>query len=86
MNTIEELPIEKILRCLKQIKQKYSNTNELGLNQWQATCPYHHGKEVILTITECLNDNVILYCSAGCHIEKIIDSMQLQPDGLLKSK
>lgn len=86
MSTNEELPIEKVLNRLTSIKQKYSNTNELGLNQWQATCPVHNDEKQSLTIIECLDDNVVLLCSAGCHRDKITQALQLQNSDLLRDK
>jgi putative DNA primase/helicase len=62
-------PIDRILSLLPSAKKTASG--------WQARCPAHDDKNPSLSITE-KNGTALLFCHAGCPVEKILQSLGLQ--------
>lgn len=82
-----EPPIVKLLSRLQQVKAKPSNlSNQQGLNQWQALCPAHADKTPSLSITECLDDTVLVKCWAGCSAREIVQAVGLELKDLFKPR
>ena len=62
-------PIEKILARLNSVVSCGDG--------WSARCPGHRDRRNSLSVAEGNDGRVLLYCHAGCSVEKIVDDMGL---------
>jgi hypothetical protein len=63
-------PTEKVLARLKNVTSVSAG--------WSARCPAHADSKNSLSIAEGDDGRALLYCHAGCPIEKIVDALNLQ--------
>ncbi len=75
-----EKPVDRMLGLLDGVKSK-------GVNKgWKARCPAHDDLDPSLSITENPAGDVLLYCFAGCTVDKILDALNLKPADLFMNQ
>jgi len=66
-------PIGRVLVQLTDVRQSPSDPQ-----QWRACCPAHPDTRPSLSVSETSNGTVLLWCHAGCAVERIVDSLGLE--------
>lgn len=61
------MTVQDVLFRLKGVKRNG--------NQWKALCPAHADKNPSLSIRECKDGHILLYCHAGCNLDDIVKEM-----------
>ncbi len=64
-------PIELVLQRLEKVRRRQPG-------QWSARCPAHGDRTPSLSVREAPSGAVLMNCFAGCSIESIADSLDLQ--------
>ena len=63
------------------VHSHFKNVKKTGNNQYMAACPAHNDKDPSLSIT-LENDNLLLYCFAGCLYDDILNAVNLKNSDL----
>lgn len=57
-----------------------------GRGQWLACCPAHEDRSPSMTVRECDDGRVLVYCFAGCGFEAIVSAAGISIDELFPEK
>ena len=68
-------PVGNVLRRLEGVSQS-------SPNQWYAQCPAHDDQRPSLSVGRAKDGKVLLYCHAGCSIERILKALNMEMSDL----
>jgi hypothetical protein len=67
---------------LGQIEARGRPARPSGKDKWTACCPAHDDRTPSLSITIGADDQVLIYCHAGCTMEAVVAALNLSPGDL----
>ena len=65
-----------------QILDRLRGVRKIGEKKWTAQCPAHDDKNPSLSICECDNGTVLVYCFAGCDFKSILAAVCMKSSDL----
>ena len=68
-----------------QILDRLRGVRKIGEKKWTAQCPAHDDRSPSLSIRECDNGKILVYCHAGCDYKAILAAVCLESGGLRRS-
>ena len=69
-----------------QILDRLRGVRKIGERRWEARCPTHDDRTPSLSIRECDNGKVLVYCHAGCDYKAILAAVCMKPGDLFPEK
>ncbi|MEN6408010.1 MAG: hypothetical protein ABFC77_16265 [Thermoguttaceae bacterium] len=65
------------MTSMNEVFSKFSNVKQVGLNQWQASCPAHDDDHESLSISTAVDDRILIHCHAGCTTQEVCSAVGL---------